>query len=169
MWESKDANSMQDSPSLVTVPQLWFAVDREELWMQDEATYYFGTDRESVVPIDAARAYRTFDREVLWIQDEATYYFSKVLQNLPGYLSTLVVKARNQDPRNQDYKNILYDLLERISLLHKESTELRISVVIPRDVSMLLQCIPPVHSRHSLSIWFPSRFHTRIFTGQFVI
>ncbi len=68
MWESKDAKSMKDSPSLVTVPQLWFAVDREELWIHDEGTYYFGNDHESVVPLEAARAFRHIDREVLWIR-----------------------------------------------------------------------------------------------------
>ncbi len=121
MWECKDADSIQDSPFLVIVLQQWFTAnhatreelrdgpngsesevtivtarefrhfDMEELWMQDEATYYFCNDLESVVPIEAARAHRCFDSETLWIQDEATYYFCKVLQNHPGYLTAFDV------------------------------------------------------------------------------
>ncbi len=129
MQESKDTDSMQDSPSLVTVPQLWFAVDRKELWMQDEATYYFGNDSESVVPIEAARVCRHFDREELWIQDEATYYFCKVLPNHPGCLTAFDVRTRNQDS-----KNIFSDLPVRKELIHKESMELKIPVVVPQEV-----------------------------------
>ncbi len=86
--ELRDGSKSSDSEVIVAVAREFRHVDSEELWLQDEATYYFANDSESVVPIEAAGAYRQVDREVLWIQDEATYYFSKVLQNLPGYLST---------------------------------------------------------------------------------
>ena len=133
---------------VVAVAREFRHADSEELWLHDEATYYFGNDRESVVPIEAARAYRTFDREVLWIQDEATYYFSKVLQTLSGYRSTLCdVKTRNQNSRNQDYRNIWYHLPERTSLLHKESMELQIPVVAPQEVSAI--AIAPLEARLS--------------------
>ena len=127
-WESSS-----DPEVVVAVAREFRHVDSEELWLHDEATYYFCTDSESVVPIEAARAYRTFDREVLWIQDEATYYFSKVLQTLSGYRSTLCdVKTRNQD-----YSHIMNDLPGRTSLIHKESMELQIPVVVPHEVSAI--------------------------------
>ncbi len=135
---TSNRESSGDSEVVVAVAREFRHADSEELWLHDEATYYFGNDRESVVPIEAARAYRTFDREVLWIQDEATYYFSKVLQNLPGYLSTFDVKARNHGPQKLDCRNIWYDQPETTSPFQKGSAELQIPRNHSRQVSALV-------------------------------
>ncbi len=88
--ELRDGPNGSESEVAVVVAREFRHIDSEGLWLQDEATYYFGNDSESVVPTEAARAYRCFDREELWLQDESTYYFCKVLQTDPGSLAAHV-------------------------------------------------------------------------------